>query len=1446
MDESVAESGILGHDVGDKQKFDTNWSSERLAFEREKVKMEMELAKLRLDREYELEYQKIKVEQENREKDRSLKEKELAQSNLIESEKINAGKRFDLRKNVTLVPSFDELDPDAYFSNFERTANHLNWPKSEWSWLLQSKLSGKAALTFNNLNDVSDYDFVKKSILDAYEITSDGYRQKFRNYLKPPLHTFVEFANEKLRKLKKWLDATETKTFEQLVNLITVEEFKRRIPLNILLHVEGKGETDLIKLAQLADKHDLLIKSHSGKVKKKGESVKSSFSQNPDLQDGKLKEQEQKFCSYCKKAGHTISNCFNPKCKLSKVSRNSQESSNATQNKSKSVSNVSVTNCQKDPFKDFKSVGKISLNKNGKSFPIAILRDTGAAQSILYAPSLPEVENNYTGEKVLVQDLSSQPSLELAQVYLDSPLVTGDVKVALRSCPLPVEGINLLLGNDLAGNLVVPNLTVVDSPLPVSPTEEVEKELPYLFPACAVTRSQSKIEQKENLETDTLYSKLMSKESLIEAQSKDSTLVHCRHLASDSKSVDKIPGFYFHDGVLMRVFRPPMSNASDTWAETHQVVIPQSVRNEVIEIAHDGNSGHPGINNTYRKLLSNFYWPGMKRDVNKYVKSCHVCQVAGNPNQTIPVAPLKPIPVMSEPFNKIVIDCVGPLTKTKKGNQYLLTVMCTATRYPEVFPLKNIKAKTIVNCLLNFFTSVGIPKVIQCDQGTNFCSDLFKEIMKELNISQTMSSAYHPQSQGCLERFHQTLKTVLKKFCLETASDWDENIPFLLFALRECPQESLGFSPFELVYGRQIRGPLKVLKNQWFKEPSSNSNVTVAQYLNSLKSRLSHVRKLAQNNLMKSQQKMKARYDTKAIVRRFVSGDKVLLFLPIPGNPLKSKFTGPYVVSHKLSDVNYVVFTPDRRKDTQLVHVNLMKPYVEREKVDSQNLSINCNAAAKLESPVVEEVVNIPTPKLNPINSVWLTNMSKHINHLNSEQVDDIVKLLQYFPEVTSDTPGKCNVIQHDIELLPSQLSPIRQPAYRVGPRKLEVMKAEVDYLLKNNLAEPSKSPWASPCILVPKPDGSHRFCTDYRKVNKVTVPDSYPLPLIEDLIDRVGQSKFVTTIDLQKGYYQLCLTERAKTISAFITPFGLYQYVVMPFGLTNAPATFQRMINYVIQELEGVYAYIDDIVIISDTWQEHVCRLTQLFHRLKEVGLTINLAKSMFGSGTVVYLGHVVGMGQLRPKQANVEAILKFPTPTTRKDLMRFLGMAGFYRRFCPNFSAVSAPLTNLTSSKVPFIWKKECDVAFQQLKSMLSSGPVLRTPDHLKPFVLYIDASIKGVGAVLLQLDEFTNIHHPVSYFSSKLKPHQKNYSTIELETLALVMGLKKFDCYLNGHPSPIKVYSDHNPLIFLSRMQNTNQRLLRWALQVQQYHLDLHHVKGSENIVADALSRGPINEE
>ncbi|KAK3878732.1 hypothetical protein Pcinc_016642 [Petrolisthes cinctipes] len=388
-------------------------------------------------------------------------------------------------------------------------------------------------------------------------------------------------------------------------------------------------------------------------------------------------------------------------------------------------------------------------------------------------------------------------------------------------------------------------------------------------------------------------------------------------------------------------------------------------------------------------------------------------------------------------------------------------------------------------------------------------------------------------------------------------------------------------------------------------------------------------------------------------------------------------------------------------------------------------------------------------------------------------------------------------------------------------------------------------SPWASPCLLIPKPDGSFRFCTDYRKVNQVTVQDSYPLPLIDDIIDEIGQSPFITTIDLLKGYYQIPLTPRAKKVSAFVTPFGLYQYKVLSFGLSNAPATFQRMINFIIQDLEGTAAYLDDLVVVANTWEEHVSRLQCLFKKLQDAGLTINLAKSTFGRGTVTYLGHTVGQGVVRPKSANVEAILSFPTPSTRKELLRFLGMAGYYRRFCSNFSTFAAPLTDLTSSSVPFQWNDVCNQSFARLKTLLASHPVVHAPDFSQPFHLQIDASGVGVGAVLLQPDPVSGILHPVAYHSAKLKKHQIGYSTIEKESLALISALQKFQCYLRHAPHTTLVFSDHNPLAFLNSMKNNNHRILRWALWTQPYNIVVKHIKGVDNIIADSLSRSPISD-
>ena len=294
-----------------------------------------------------------------------------------------------------------------------------------------------------------------------------------------------------------------------------------------------------------------------------------------------------------------------------------------------------------------------------------------------------------------------------------------------------------------------------------------------------------------------------------------------------------------------------------------------------------------------------------------------------------------------------------------------------------------------------------------------------------------------------------------------------------------------------------------------------------------------------------------------------------------------------------------------------------------------------------------------------------------------------------------------------------------------------------------------------------------------------------------------------------------------------------------MAFGMRNAPATFQRLMHLVLGDVPNCNVYLDDVVVFSDTWADHLASLSIVFQRLSAASLTLNLAKCEFGKATVTYLGKQVGLGQVRPVDAKVAAVVSYPVPTTRRELRRFLGMAGYYRCFCKNFSVVVAPLTRLCSPAVPFEWSEECQHAFHAAKSLLCSAPVLAAPNFARPFYLEVDASASGAGAVLLQ-DGEGDVCHPVCYFSAKFKRHQLNYSTIEKETLAMLLALQHFDVYVGSSSVPVTVYTDHNPLVFLSHMYNHNQRLMRWALLVQGYNLQIRHKKGTDNVVADALSR------
>ncbi|XP_059424715.1 retrovirus-related Pol polyprotein from transposon 17.6 isoform X1 [Carassius carassius] len=521
----------------------------------------------------------------------------------------------------------------------------------------------------------------------------------------------------------------------------------------------------------------------------------------------------------------------------------------------------------------------------------------------------------------------------------------------------------------------------------------------------------------------------------------------------------------------------------------------------------------------------------------------------------------------------------------------------------------------------------------------------------------------------------------------------------------------------------------------------------------------------------------------------------------------------------------------------------MLKSYVARDSTKPTILSV------PLSKPCVTVVPNyVPvdgdlllaepqTPSVRLNNSAILGKIDSHLSYLPKNQCEDVVKLLQKYPTLFSDIPGRTTVLSHDIDV--GNSVPIKQHPYRVNPAKREIMKTEVDYLLKNGLAVPSQSPWSSPCLLVPKPDSTFRFCTDYRKVNSISKPDSFPLPRMEDCVDKVGSSKFVTKLDLLKGYWQVPLTARACEISAFVTPDNFLQYNCMAFGMRNAPATFQRLMQKVLSGLCDCEAYLDDIVVYSGDWEGHIRSLERVFSRLSNAKLTLNLAKCEFAKAVVTYLGKKVGQGCVRPVTAKVAAVIEFPAPITKRQLRRFLGMAGYYRGFCKNFATVVSPLTDLLSSAKKFVWSPQCAIAFLAAKDLLCNAPVLSAPNFSLPFKLQVDASAVGAGAVLLQEDG-AGVEHPVCYFSKKFSKCQRNYSTIEKEALPLVMALKHFEVYVGGSSMPLVVYTDHNPLVFLSRMCNLNQRLMRWSLCLQEYNVDIKHKKGSENVVADALSR------
>ena len=437
---------------------------------------------------------------------------------------------------------------------------------------------------------------------------------------------------------------------------------------------------------------------------------------------------------------------------------------------------------------------------------------------------------------------------------------------------------------------------------------------------------------------------------------------------------------------------------------------------------------------------------------------------------------------------------------------------------------------------------------------------------------------------------------------------------------------------------------------------------------------------------------------------------------------------------------------------------------------------------------------------------------------------------------------GHTDVVQHHVDT--GAHRPIKQPVRRVPFVYRQTIAKLVKEMEETGIIKPSSSPWASPVVLVPKKDGTHRFCIDYRRLNSITKKDVYPLPRIDDILDTLGGTKYFSSLDLASGYWQVSLDAESSAKSAFITHQGLHEFVRMPFGMCNAPATFQRLIEIVLAGLlwKNCFAYIDDLLVCSQTFEEHLEHLRTVFARLRKAGLRLEAKKCLFLREEVPYLGYVVTKQGIRPDVAKTEKVRDYPVPTSVTQVRQFLGFASYYRRFVPDFSKIASPLHSLLKKDAVFQWTADCDTAFVKLKTLLVSAPVLSYPQFQSehPFILETDASGEGLGTVLAQLQDDGQVH-PIAFSSRSLSVHERNYGITELETLGLVWAVKIFRPYILGRRCI--VFTDHAACTSLLSSTNPSPKLARWAMTLQEYDLDIRHRSGKSNRVADALSRNPV---
>lgn len=490
-----------------------------------------------------------------------------------------------------------------------------------------------------------------------------------------------------------------------------------------------------------------------------------------------------------------------------------------------------------------------------------------------------------------------------------------------------------------------------------------------------------------------------------------------------------------------------------------------------------------------------------------------------------------------------------------------------------------------------------------------------------------------------------------------------------------------------------------------------------------------------------------------------------------------------------------------------------------------------------------EQDASLEIPTIETTSKLWQSLEDVETEHeLSSAQQRELFLAVQQLPVIVEGKLGRTPLIKHAIDLIPGAV-PKKIPSYKWSPAVETVIEEEIDRLLKLDVIEPcaEAADFLNPLLPIKKPNGKWRICLDCRRLNSMTKKDEFPIPNMVQILQRIRKARYFTVIDLTESYYQVSLEKSARSKTAFRTNKNLYRFKVMPFGLTNAPATMTRLMATVLgHDLEPyVYVYLDDVIITSETFEEHIRLLKCVADRLRRANLTINLAKSKFCQKSIKYLGYILSENGLSTDVAKIKPILDYPAPRTVKEVRRLLGLAGFYQKFIDRFSEITTPITNLLKKgKARFEWTEEADQAFQRLKEALISAPVLANPEFKEPFIIETDSSDLAVGAVLVQV--LQGERKCIAYYSKKLSHTQRKYSATERECLAVLLSIENFRHFIEG--TKFIVQTDAISLTFLRTMsiESKSPRIARWALKLSKYDVEFQYKKGSRNIPADALSR------